>query len=313
MTTHLLRIPLATKISRPILSKSLAAVMAERAAAQIPFDAWRSVDQLSIPLGTMKLRSTEDIFDAKSLLAQMDISGLVKILRRELRAKRESAIASNQASDRISGEAMPTPSLEEQSISLQVSLRGLKPSSRHEHMLAVTGLVGQIEGNEKALAHLRRQLSLLFAKYKSKQAMTRSKSENLTVGIMSSYQLQTKTHVSKELDRSLRLFDVRQLCDENQDIVWAKNVCLEKICLSEIALKDFYENGQVIARAAYRDLASIALPGAPTPDFLIKQPQQSYSPARLITDPPEKAKKDPYFEGAKRFSKLLLDRSSRNY
>ena len=292
MTTHLLRIPLATKISRPLLSKSLAAVMADPAALHIPFDAWRSVDQLSISMGALKLRSAKDISKAQTLLKQIDFSELVKILKQELRAQRQSAIESKLASDRISSEAMPTPGSEEQNISLQVSLRGLKPPLHHEDMLAITSLVGQIEGNEKALAHLRHQLSLLFAKYQSKATVARSKSKNLTVSIMSSYILQQKARASEVADQTLKHFDVGKLCDGNQDIVWAEDVCLEKICLSTIALKDFYEKGQMITRAAHHDLASVNLPGAPPPELFVKKPRKNYSPTRLITHPPKRPKKN---------------------
>ena len=241
MVTHLLRIPLATHTSRSQISKSLAGVMTDPTSANIPFDAWRNPDQLSINLGSLRLRSTEDLDEAKTLLDKLDLSKLVKLQAQGLRARGQSASALKRPNDLKGSGATPSHGSEEPSLQLKVSLRGLGIPSRQSKMLEATGLDGRIDGNAKALFLLRRRVNLLFAKYQSKQAMTRPNLNSLTFGIMSTYILQSKAHVSRGNYPTVERFDVRGLCDRYQDIVWAENVCLEKICLSDIALRDVYD------------------------------------------------------------------------
>lgn len=274
MVTHLLRIPLATHTSRSQISKSLAGVMADPTSANIPFDAWRNPDQLSINLGSLRLRSTEDLDEAKTLLVKLQAQGL--------RARGQSASALKRLNDLKGSGATPSHGSEEPSLQLKVSLRGLGIPSRQSKMLEATGLDGRIDGNAKTLFLLRRRVNLLFAKYQSKQAMTRPQPNSLTFGVMSTYILQSKAHASRGNYPTVERFDVRGLCDRYQDIVWAENVCLEKICLSEIALRDVYDRkGQLVGRAVYRDLASVALPGAPAPPLSITKTQLNYAPAKL--------------------------------
>ena len=55
-------------------------------------------------------------------------------------------------------------------------------------------------------------------------------------------------------------FDARDLCEKFRDVVWAKDVHLDRVCISEIVPEDIFEDGQVIGKR-YRDIVSIPLPG----------------------------------------------------
>ena len=55
-------------------------------------------------------------------------------------------------------------------------------------------------------------------------------------------------------------FDARDLCAKFGDVVWAKDVHLDRVCISELKPDDIVEDGQCIG-ARYRDIVSIPLPG----------------------------------------------------
>ena len=55
-------------------------------------------------------------------------------------------------------------------------------------------------------------------------------------------------------------FDARDLLEKFRDVVWAKDVHLDRVCISEIVPEDIFEDGQVIG-IRHRDIVSIPLPG----------------------------------------------------
>ena len=55
-------------------------------------------------------------------------------------------------------------------------------------------------------------------------------------------------------------FDARDLCEKFGDVVWAKNVHLDRVCISELMPEELFEDGQCIG-VKYRDIVSIPLPG----------------------------------------------------
>ena len=61
------------------------------------------------------------------------------------------------------------------------------------------------------------------------------------------------------LDRVPRI-DARDLCEKFGDVVWAKDVHLDRVCISEMIPEEIFEDGQCIG-LRYRDIVSIPLPG----------------------------------------------------
>ena len=55
-------------------------------------------------------------------------------------------------------------------------------------------------------------------------------------------------------------FDAGDLCEKFGDVVWAKDVHLDRVCISETIPEDILEDGQIIGKR-HRDIVSIPLPG----------------------------------------------------
>ena len=56
-------------------------------------------------------------------------------------------------------------------------------------------------------------------------------------------------------------FDASDLHPKYEDFQWTIAFPLEKLCLTEIGLKDILRNGKVVKARTYRDIASVFLPG----------------------------------------------------
>lgn len=55
-------------------------------------------------------------------------------------------------------------------------------------------------------------------------------------------------------------FDARGICGKFKDVVWAKDVHLDRVCISELIPDNIMEDGQQIGYN-FRDIVSIPLPG----------------------------------------------------
>ena len=54
--------------------------------------------------------------------------------------------------------------------------------------------------------------------------------------------------------------DARDLLEKFGDVVWARDVHLDRVCISELTPEDIVEDGQIVGKR-YRDVLSIPLPG----------------------------------------------------
>ena len=68
-------------------------------------------------------------------------------------------------------------------------------------------------------------------------------------------------------------FDARAICEKFNDVVWAKGVHLDRICISEIGAKDVIRAGECIGKM-FHDIVSIPLPS------VTREPRQ-YESLRL--------------------------------
>ena len=56
-------------------------------------------------------------------------------------------------------------------------------------------------------------------------------------------------------------FNARGICEKYKDVVWAKGVHLDRVCISEVSsVEDIMEDGQCVG-ARFQDIASVPLPG----------------------------------------------------
>ena len=57
-------------------------------------------------------------------------------------------------------------------------------------------------------------------------------------------------------------FDASDLVQKYKDFEWTTEFPLERLCMSELGLKDFREDGELV-RTGYHDIACVPLPGVP--------------------------------------------------
>ncbi len=77
---------------------------------------------------------------------------------------------------------------------------------------------------------------------------------------LSSGVLNTKPTLRHLHQHRVPRFDARDLCEKFKDIVWAKGVHLDRVCISELKPKDIAEDGQRVG-TQYHDIVRIPLPG----------------------------------------------------
>ncbi|KAL8684213.1 MAG: hypothetical protein Q9224_006515 [Gallowayella concinna] len=76
-------------------------------------------------------------------------------------------------------------------------------------------------------------------------------------------------------------FDAHDLFQKYQHFEWTGQFGLERLCISELGLKDFSKDGQVV-RTGYRDIASVLLPGVSSglvAELLKERSNEEYSRA----------------------------------
>lgn len=50
------------------------------------------------------------------------------------------------------------------------------------------------------------------------------------------------------------------LCEKFKDVVWAKGIHLDRVCISKLGPEDIFEDDQCIGKR-FHDIASVPLPG----------------------------------------------------
>jgi len=73
-------------------------------------------------------------------------------------------------------------------------------------------------------------------------------------------------------------FDASDLISKYRDFTWTTDFPLERLCISELGLKDFVRNGEVV-RMGSRDIASVALPGSMSGGAPDEVPNDTYKKA----------------------------------
>lgn len=236
--THVLRMPLATFQSRSRLQSVTQRLRDDPLTGALPSVAWVSVDTLAIHMGQLSLRNPQQIALACELLQGFD------------------------ATSRLGGNT---------AVPLSVDLRGLHSSVPGEqrpftHWL-YTSL--RIPATISSLLRLTESLRALFQKQKllvtnpldpdNHTAIPHVKL--MTTIHLSSNEVNTKPTLKEYKLLRIPLFDAKDLYEKYQDFVWAENIPLERICLTELYLSDFMKKGEVVG-TGYRSLSSIPLPGA---------------------------------------------------
>ena len=102
----------------------------------------------------------------------------------------------------------------------------------------------------------------------------------LGVSIMQTKVIASDVRNEKPSLRGLRtyrypLFDASKLHVNYEDYPWTTEFPLERMCISEFRLRDVWKGGNFV-RTAFRDIASVPLPGVSQDALSIQDPEERY-------------------------------------
>ena len=267
--SHNIRIPLVSQRSRLQLQTALNRLRDDQITRALPHTAWRSLDCLSISLGELRLRSPKEIAAASSLLRKIGTT-----FREE-----------NKESE-----------------PLCVTLRGLSSGGvSGQEQRAHTSRLYWSHSDSAALGRLRRNVRAAFKSRSflvqdmrpTEQVFDESFGRVSTIKIMSTHSLTSdepnrKPTLARLNLKRIPVFDATDLYAQYGDTVWAENIPLEKLCLTDLFLKDLVKEDIIIGQG-YADVSSVLLPGVPEsalevdPDIEYVRAAKSYLQNRIVT------------------------------
>ena len=255
-TTHFLRIPLSTIISRPQIYKSYKQAMNNPVASGIPKEAFLPHSQLHINLGQLDLDSDERYNAAIRHLQNRNLEELYQgILKR--RQEKNSGF----------------DTLEHKHRGILADFRGIANYSNHTKLDDCMILWAPVIDHANVLSTFCYIITLSFwhagLLRLNPDQLDRLKSprEPYTNLIATRYMDSNEVNYNPELVsegnyRTMRLrFNATGLWREYFDFPWARNFQLEKLSICEMGLKNIYNKGKLVG-AGYKEVANVPLPGA---------------------------------------------------
>lgn len=247
--THLLMIPLATRVSRPQLASSLGSLANDACAASIPKEAFKWLDSIRLSFGSLSLPS-QTAFDSATSLVQ-------EVVARHTKFRDDGRV----------GQEPDKP--------LEVTLQGLvddptdpNPSNRTALRMLVASIIeptGRLLGLHRDLVESLRTAGL----YRE----GRKRELNFAQGAAIVDTSRTRTN---ELDLSPKYtrhgivkyeeakFDATNIHEHYKDHTWAKDFPVERLSLYETGLKHVVRDGILIDQG-HREVFSVPLPGSHEP------------------------------------------------
>ena len=232
--THFFRIPLATPGTCTLLAKSFDALKNDRALANVPHIAWRTIDSLGISLGELALENDTQIREACKALETLNIG--------------------------FDNEIEPLGEM-------KITLKGLS-SGRPDEQRPFTHDLSASIIDHGCISNLRRRLHRIFDEqqlpYRSKRVRRPGHDESLRqVKIMTTAYLNCEQPNLKPtlnqygISRRVKV-DARDVFATYGNTVWIEDLPLKKLCISTIGLKDIVKNGEIIGQG-YEDICSVPL------------------------------------------------------
>lgn len=260
--THFLRIPYATAISRPQLHASLDQIARDAMAAALPRETWLHPEQLHYTMGHLRLDTPKRIEEACQLLH--DIS-------QEYR--------NNTATYYKTKYLNKNPNIQHSRRSPFIALHGLhEQPSQPDYPKAAMSLQCNVKESFRFLQGFCAPVMNVFIAKGFIPAL-QPKADLLQSCLMRTSNAKSNVPLSKEaaaraLGRKYLspVFDASDLHRKYKDFPWTSEFPLERMCISEYVLRDVWK-GPNFVRTAYRDIASVPLPGV--------------SPTRLAPDDPD--------------------------
>ena len=278
--THFLRIPLATAKSTPQLLASIDRIATDPITSAFPPAAWSSPDQIYLSIGCLSLKTPARVAAAVELLRRLDIPAII-----------DSTATTQDVSSTIVGDAhkylytaSSSAKVTEKPDPAQapaVTLRGLSiPPRALDYPRKTKELLCHIVESRPFLRHFCAIASTLFENQGFIPFVPPPGLQPLHVRLLTGKYLRTDrvndkfTLEGKDVWRKPS-FDVSDLHPKYEDFPWTTEFPLERICISELGLKDVKRNDEVI-RTAYRDIAAVPFPGVSSDVANTEHPDDVY-------------------------------------
>jgi len=251
--THFLRIPIATPESTPQLLQSLGHVAQDPIAAALPRAAWRTPDELHYHVAPLSLLEPGRLDRAIRLLRGLNMNRISK------------AIAAASGTNVVNEPAGRSTEMVHSVQAPITSLQGLGLPPNGKNCLRKTKeMVCNIRERRPFLKQFK---SIVFKIFQDADLIQISGSTSTTTtSVMATKYLRTDVPNDKSTLRWKEAvlepyFDASDLISKYNDFRWTTDFSLEQLCISELELKDFVRNGEVV-RMGYHDVASVPLPGS---------------------------------------------------
>lgn len=248
--THFLRIPFATPESTPQFLQSLRHVSQDPIAAALPQAAWKTPNELYQSMGPLSLLKPGRLDGAIRLLRELDMDQIA----RAIAARSDTDIVTNSTC-RSSGmvQAVQAPI---------ISLQGLGLIPAYERTRELTC---DVKGDRRWIEQFKLIVSKIFQDADLIR-LSSPMSRPLCLKLMTTKYLRTDEPNTKPTLKGRNAFlqpsfDASDLFAKYRDFKWTTDFPLERLCISELGLKDIVRNGEVVGMG-YRDIASVPLPGS---------------------------------------------------
>ena len=257
--THFLHIPLASSdSSRTQLLQSRAQLMRDPVTKTFPKQAFVLPASQNIVIGKMTLAPNERLEAAKALLQSLDLETILK----ESREKSRSATSTGTGA-------------------ILASVVGLERA--HLKLSSVQTLFARVIDEESILPKFLSRIQKIFHQagllYLGQYELGEIPLHVKLINTNKLYTLEVidpddnKKHLPKALRcRKNLTVDSRMMFQKFQDFVWADDIQLQKVSISEARLLDFrleLKDRAVLADQGYHEVASVLLPGASCGDPVV--------------------------------------------
>jgi len=259
--THFLRVPFATSISTPLLQKSIQEIARDPIAAALPQIAWNNPSQVRFTITALSLKTPDRVNAAAQLLHGLDKTQIADQIAISSHKNRSMPPATQDTTIRDQGSLASGQAP-------AVALQGLQDPQRTVHYPHATReLRCYVKEYAPFLAHFRSLVCFEFEKAGFVPVAPIKPSGIVACTLMDIRYLRTNVWRSdpavRGKERRLQPnFDASDLHFKYENYPWTTYFPLEKLCISEIGLKDFLQEGKVVG-TGYRDIACVPLPGAP--------------------------------------------------
>jgi activating signal cointegrator complex subunit 1 len=227
--THFLCLPLVNEGSRPQLEQAMEVFVQQPRHNVFHEAAIRPIGTFHLTLGMMSLTTEEKLQEAIQFLNEIDLQDVL------------SSISTRASS------LTPDDSGIEANVKLHISLNSLAPMDVPEKTRVLYSVP---DDSTDRLQHLGEKLQLLF---REKELVVDEKRE------LKLHATVVNTTYSQRFGFP-RHFDATRILEQAKDLVWAKDVRLDRVAICKMGAKEVKNAEGVVVGAEYEEIASVSLP-----------------------------------------------------